>query len=78
MSPERPKCLSDPNPDLLVGEGDRPGWNQPDRRRRAFHNMHRVFRYSLGIRAPEVLRLGTPGSCRSWTAASATCRACGG
>ena len=49
---------TDPNPDLLVGEGDRPGWNQPDRRRRAFHNMHTVFRYSLGIRAPEVLRLG--------------------
>lgn len=47
-----------PSPDLLVGEGDRPGWNQPDRRRRAFHNMHAVFRYSLGIRAPEVLRLG--------------------
>jgi len=36
----------------------RPGWNQPDRRRHAFHNMHAVFRYSLGIRAPEVLRLG--------------------
>jgi CubicO group peptidase (beta-lactamase class C family) len=45
------------NPDLIVGEGDRPGWNQPDRRRRAFHNMHAVFRYSLSIRAPEVLRL---------------------
>jgi CubicO group peptidase (beta-lactamase class C family) len=48
---------TDPSPDLLVGEGDRPGWNQPDRRRRGFHNMHTVFRYSLGIRAPEVLRL---------------------
>jgi CubicO group peptidase (beta-lactamase class C family) len=46
------------NPDLVVGAGDRPTWNQPDRRRRAFHNMHGVFRYSLGIRAPEVLRLG--------------------
>ena len=49
---------TDPSLDLLVGEGGRPGWNQPDRRRRAFHNMHAVFRYSLGIRAPEVLRLG--------------------
>jgi hypothetical protein len=46
------------NSDLVVGAGDRPTWNQPDRRRRAFHNMHGVFRYSLGIRAPEVLRLG--------------------
>ena len=48
---------TDPSPDLLVGEGARPGWNQPDRRRRAFHNMHTVFRYSLGLRAPQVLRL---------------------
>ena len=49
---------TDPSPDLHVGEGNRPGWNQPDRRRRTFHNMHMVFRYSVGIRAPEVLRLG--------------------
>ena len=48
---------TDRNPDLFVGEGGRPGWNQPDRRRRAFHHMHEVFRYSLGIRAPETLRL---------------------
>jgi CubicO group peptidase (beta-lactamase class C family) len=48
---------TDRNPDLVVGVGGRPAWNQPDRRRRAFHNMHAVFRYSLGIRAPEVLRL---------------------
>jgi CubicO group peptidase (beta-lactamase class C family) len=48
---------TDRNPDLAVGEGDRPGWNQPDRRRRAFHAMPAVFRYSLGIRAPETLRL---------------------
>lgn len=47
---------TDPSPDLPVGKGARPGWNQPDRRRRAFHNMHTVFRYSLGLRAPEVLR----------------------
>jgi CubicO group peptidase (beta-lactamase class C family) len=43
--------------DLVVGAGNRPGWNQPDRRRRAFHNMHGIFRYSLGIRAAEVLTL---------------------
>jgi CubicO group peptidase (beta-lactamase class C family) len=48
---------TDPNPELLVGEGDRPGWNQPDRRRHGFHHMPGVFRYSIGIRAPEVLRL---------------------
>ncbi len=48
---------SDRTPELVVGESGRPGWNQPDRRRHAFHHMHEVFRYSLGIRAPEVLRL---------------------
>jgi CubicO group peptidase (beta-lactamase class C family) len=48
---------TDHNPDLLVGEGGRPMWNQPDRRRRGFHHMPAVFRYSLGIRAPAVLRL---------------------
>jgi len=46
-----------PNPWLMVGEGDRPGWNQPDRRRRAFHTMPGVFRYSQGLRAPQVLGL---------------------
>ena len=53
-----PALSSGGNPDLVVGEGGRPTWNQPDHRRRAFHNMHTVFRYSLGIRAPAVLRLG--------------------
>jgi CubicO group peptidase (beta-lactamase class C family) len=53
-----PNAIStDPNPDLVVGAGDRPAWNQPDRRRHAFHHMDAVLRYSLGIRAPEVLRL---------------------
>jgi len=50
--------MTERNPDLVVGRGDRPTWNQPDQRRRAFHTMHTVFRYGLGIRAPEVLRLG--------------------
>jgi len=48
---------TDRPPDLVVGEGGRPGWNQPDRRRRAFHHMPEVFRYGLTLRAPEVLRL---------------------
>jgi CubicO group peptidase (beta-lactamase class C family) len=45
------------DPDLVVGDGGRPGWNQPDRRRRAFHAMPGVFRYSLGLRAPATLTL---------------------
>jgi CubicO group peptidase (beta-lactamase class C family) len=48
---------TDRNPDLVVREGNRPAWNQPELRRKAFHHMHTVFRYSLGIRAPDVLRL---------------------
>jgi CubicO group peptidase (beta-lactamase class C family) len=51
------EILTDRTPDLVVGDGGRPAWNQPDLRRRAFHNMHTVFRYSLGIRAPRVSRL---------------------
>ncbi len=46
----------DHDPDLVVGEVGSPGWNQPDRRRRAFHAMPGVFRYSLGLRAPAILR----------------------
>lgn len=48
---------SDRAPELVVGESGRPGWNQPDLRRHAFHHMPEVFRYTLGIRAPEALRL---------------------
>lgn len=46
-----------PNRDLLVGADHKQGWNQPDRRRRGFHNAHRMFRRSITCRAPHCLDL---------------------
>tara|TARA_Y100001960_G_scaffold333606_1_gene439650 strand:- start:516 stop:1712 length:1197 start_codon:yes stop_codon:yes gene_type:complete len=46
-----------PNPDLVVVEDDKPNWNLPENRRRAFHNFEKIMRYSIGIRAPRVLPL---------------------
>jgi CubicO group peptidase (beta-lactamase class C family) len=45
------------NPDLDMGGQTLSPWNRPDRRRRAFHDMHRMFRYVIGMKAPRVLRL---------------------
>ncbi len=46
-----------PNPDLVVGEDDKAYWNLPDNRRSGFHNLQKLTRYSLGIRASDVLPL---------------------
>lgn len=46
-----------PNPALLVGAHEQPGWNQPDRRRHGFHNLHRLSRYGRRFRAGRVLPL---------------------
>jgi len=40
------------NPDLVVTDDNKGNWNLPDNRRWGFHNLHRISRYSLGIRAP--------------------------
>lgn len=42
-----------PNPDLLVGDGNKPRWNQPATRRHGFHHAHLMFRRVLSCRAPE-------------------------
>ena len=52
-----PTTLTIPNPDLVVVKDDKPNWNLPDNRRRAFHNFQTTMRYSIGIRAPRVLPL---------------------
>ena len=52
-----PALVTIPNPDLVVLEDDKPNWNLPDNRRRAFHNFETIMRYSVGIRAPSVLPL---------------------
>jgi CubicO group peptidase (beta-lactamase class C family) len=49
--------ISIPNPDLTVGEGNKQGWNQPDRRREGFHNGHARWRRMLMIRARRTLVL---------------------
>ncbi len=46
-----------PNPGLLVGFGEKPGWNQPENRRRSFHNLHQTVRYAQSFRAGNVLTL---------------------
>ncbi len=47
----------EPNPDLAVGADQKPAWNRPSNRRHGFRNLHRLSRYGLHIRAPQVLRL---------------------
>ena len=46
-----------PNPDLVVGPDLREAWNTAERRRRGFHNLHRIARYGLHLRSRDVLRL---------------------
>lgn len=42
-----------PNPDLHVGDDNKPRWNQPTTRRHGFHNAHLMFRCALSFRAAE-------------------------
>ena len=46
-----------PNPDLAVGADNKQGWNQPERRREGFHNLHLRARRALMVRARNVLTL---------------------
>ncbi|CDX38056.1 Beta-lactamase class C and other penicillin binding proteins [Mesorhizobium plurifarium] len=45
------------NPDLVTVFENKPRWNQPDQRRRGFHNLHTTMRYAISFRAPRVLPL---------------------
>ncbi len=45
------------NQDLVAQPGEMEGWNSPQHRRASFHNLHRIVRYGLSVRAPEVLKL---------------------
>jgi CubicO group peptidase (beta-lactamase class C family) len=42
------------NPDLTVSAGNQPTWNQPDNRRHGFHNLYRLTRYWLSLRAARI------------------------
>ena len=48
-----------PNPDLVVGAGGRTRWNTAEHRRWGWgwHNLHRITRYGLMLRAPGVALL---------------------
>ncbi|MEX2650726.1 MAG: serine hydrolase [Alphaproteobacteria bacterium] len=46
-----------PNPDLALGGEALPGWNRPERRRRNFHALYKMFRYAVSFRSPTVLAL---------------------
>lgn len=46
-----------PNPQLVVLDGRKSEWNQPEVRRWGFHNLPSISRYGLSIRAPEVMVL---------------------
>ena len=45
------------NPDLDVEAANQANWNRPDRRRWGFHNLHRLTRYGMSLRASRVLPL---------------------
>jgi len=47
------------NPDLEVAEDNMANWNLPDKRRWGFHNIHKITRYSMGLRASQVMPLKT-------------------
>lgn len=40
-----------PNPDLVVGAGNKQRWNQPEHRRHGFHNLHLLARSVMMVRA---------------------------
>ncbi len=45
------------NPDLDVREDNKARWNLPDHRRRGFHDMHLMARWTMSLRAPRVMPL---------------------
>ncbi len=46
-----------PNPDLAVTDDLKPRWNSPDYRRHGFHNLYRLSRHAVSLRAANVLCL---------------------
>lgn len=46
-----------PNPDLQVIGGNKSRWTHADHRRHGFHNLHRIARYNLTLRAAQVMPL---------------------
>jgi CubicO group peptidase (beta-lactamase class C family) len=45
------------NPDLQIVEGNKSSWNHADHRRHGFHNLYRLARYAISMRAARVMPL---------------------
>ncbi|MBT4890321.1 MAG: serine hydrolase [Rhodospirillales bacterium] len=54
---DKHKLNTTPNPDLMTVGDHKAFWNSPDARRLGFHNLHKNTRYSMSLRADEVLDL---------------------
>jgi len=46
-----------PNPDLEVVQGNKSHWTHADHRRQGLHNLHRIARYGISLRAARVMPL---------------------
>ena len=51
------QIITIPNPDLEVTEGNKSRLTRSDYRRHGFHNLHRIARYGISLRAARVMRL---------------------
>lgn len=51
------EIITIPNPDLEVLAGNRSRWTCAGHRRHGFHHLHRIARYSIGLRAARVMPL---------------------
>jgi CubicO group peptidase (beta-lactamase class C family) len=51
------KIRTVPNPELEVGEDNKTRWSRADDRRQGWHNLHRIARYSISLRAARTMLL---------------------
>lgn len=51
------KLITEPNPDLVVIEGNKSHWTHADFRRHGMHNLPRIARYGMSFRSGAVLKL---------------------
>jgi CubicO group peptidase (beta-lactamase class C family) len=53
----RDRIVTVPNPDLARAEGNLSFWSHADNRRYGWHNLHRIARYGMSLRAARVMPL---------------------
>ena len=57
-----------PNPQLAVVDDNKGNWNLPENRRKGFHSLHEIARYTTTFRASNVMKLerrARPADCRT-------------